>query len=118
MNNVHEISMLLDFYGLMLTQRQYEIMDLHYNNDYSLAEIAEQLNISRQGVYDNIKRGREALNELEIKLGLVNKFGEQRAKAKELLNLIGEIDKTKLDEKDQSKLFLVTEGIKEIINKV
>ena len=43
MDNVYKMSMLLDFYGQMLTKRQYEIMDLHFNSDYSLGEIASAL---------------------------------------------------------------------------
>ncbi len=69
-----EIAMLLDFYGQLLTPRQYEILDLHYNSDFSLGEIAEQLGISRQGVFDGVKKGKEALKQLEQKLGLVNRF--------------------------------------------
>jgi len=76
MDNVYEISLLLDFYGQLLTKRQYEILDLHFNNDYSLGEIAEQLSISRQGVYDSVKKGKAVLNEMEQKLGLVKKFSE------------------------------------------
>ena len=49
-------SMLLDFYGELLTDKQRECLDLHYNEDLSLSEIAEQLGISRQGVWDNIRR--------------------------------------------------------------
>lgn len=61
MDNVYKMSMLLDFYGQMLTKRQYEIMDLHFNSDYSLGEIAQHFNISRQGVHDNIKGAKEYL---------------------------------------------------------
>ena len=52
-------SMLLDFYGELLTDKQRECFDLHYNEDLSLSEIAEQLGISRQGVWDNIRRAEE-----------------------------------------------------------
>jgi predicted DNA-binding protein YlxM (UPF0122 family) len=50
MENVFEITMLLDFYGQLLTKRQFDIMDLHYNDDLSLGEIAEQLEISRWSI--------------------------------------------------------------------
>lgn len=69
-----EIAILLDFYGQLLTPRQYEILDLHYNSDCSLGEIAGQLHISRQGVYDGVKKGKETLKNLEEKLGLVKRF--------------------------------------------
>ena len=49
MQDVLRITLLLDFYGKLLTRRQYDIMDLHYNGDYSLGEIADHLNITRQG---------------------------------------------------------------------
>ena len=67
-------SMLLDFYGELLTRKQRECYDLHYNEDYSLSEIAEELNISRQGVWDNIRRAESALTETEEKTGLVARF--------------------------------------------
>ena len=50
-------SLLLDFYGELLTDKQRECCELHFNEDLSLAEIAEQCGISRQGVWDNIRRG-------------------------------------------------------------
>ena len=58
-------SMLLDYYGELLTQRQRECYELHYNEDLSLSEIAEQCGISRQGAWDNIRRADEALEKLE-----------------------------------------------------
>lgn len=73
MQETFKISMLLDFYGKLITARQYEIIDMHFNEDYSLGEIAERLKISRQGVYDNIRKGSMILNEFEIKLGLIER---------------------------------------------
>ena len=57
-------SMLLDFYGELLTDKQRECFDLHYNEDLSLSEIAEQLGISRQGVWDNIRRAESVLEDV------------------------------------------------------
>jgi len=68
--------MLLDFYGELLTEKQREAMDLYYNEDLSLAEIAEPLDISRQGVRDSIKRGEKQLEDLENTLGLAKRFRE------------------------------------------
>ena len=65
-----EISVLLDYYGGMLTDKQRDVIDLYYNQDLSLAEIAEHEKISRQGVRDNIKRGEAYLTELEENLHL------------------------------------------------
>lgn len=67
-------SMLLDYYGEILTDKQRECYDLHYNEDLSLAEIAEQLGISRQGVWDNIRRAEAALESMEEKTGLIARF--------------------------------------------
>lgn len=71
-------SMLLDFYGELLTEKQRECFDLHYNEDLSLAEIAEQSGISRQGVWDNIKRAEATLTEIEAKTGLMKKFSDNQ----------------------------------------
>ena len=71
-------SLLLDFYGETLTDKQRECYDLHYNEDLSLAEIAEQLGISRQGVWDNIRRAEASLETLEEKTGLIARFTELR----------------------------------------
>ena len=104
MDNVYEISLLMDFYGQLITKRQYEILDLHYSNDYSLGEIAELLDISRQGVYDNVKKGRTLLIEFEKKLGLVKKFLRQKVKTEKALNKIRSMNTVNLDEDDRQKL--------------
>ena len=78
-------SMLLDFYGELLTDKQRECFDLHYNEDLSLAEIAEQLGVSRQGVWDNIRRAETAMEDIEAKTGLLRRFEENRRELESLL---------------------------------
>ena len=77
-------SMLLDFYGELLTEKQRECYDLHYNEDLSLSEIAEQSGISRQGVWDNIRRAEASLRQIEEKTGLIRRF-TQNQEARERL---------------------------------
>lgn len=69
-----EISVLLDFYGEMLTDKQQEVVELYHNEDLSLGEIAEHANITRQGVRDSIKRAETTLLHFEERLGLAKKF--------------------------------------------
>ena len=73
-------SMLLDFYGELLTQKQRDCFDLHYNEDLSLSEIANELGISRQGVWDNIRRAEAALTQIESKTGLIRRFIDTQRK--------------------------------------
>lgn len=70
MNKNLAMSDLLDLYGQLLTEKQRDMLELYYNDDLSLAEIAEHYEISRQGVHDSIKRGEESLEEYERVLGL------------------------------------------------
>ena len=78
------ISVLMDFYGDLLTQKQRDTLDLYYNKDFSLAEIAQDIDISRQGVRDFIKRGENQLIEYESKLRLVEKYNKISKKLSEL----------------------------------
>ena len=71
-------SMLLDFYGELLTEKQRTCFDMHYNEDLSLSEIAEMLGISRQGAWDNIRRAEMAMEDVEKKTGLIGRFEENR----------------------------------------
>ena len=80
-----EMSLLFDFYGETLTEKQRELFDLYYNEDLSLAEIAEHAGITRQGVRDSIKRAEHALREMEEKLGLVTRYGGTERCAEELM---------------------------------
>lgn len=81
-----EMSLLFDFYGETLTEKQRELFDLYYNEDLSLAEIAEHAGITRQGVRDSIKRAEHTLREMEEKLGLVARYGGTERCAEELMH--------------------------------
>ncbi len=67
-------SLLIEIYRAMLTDKQYSVMDMYFNFDYSLTEIAENESISRQGVLDIIKRSEQKLIEYEQKLGMMKKY--------------------------------------------
>lgn len=82
------ISVLMDFYGELLTDKQRDTLDLYYNRDYSLAEIAQDLDISRQGVRDFIKRGEKQLAEFEEKLGMADKYEKISADIERLESLL------------------------------
>ncbi len=71
-------SLLLDFYGELLTEKQRLACELHWNEDLSLSEIAEQEGLSRQGVWDILHRAEAALGEYEAKTGLVGRHLERR----------------------------------------
>ena len=94
-NQPYRMTMLFDFYGELLTERQKEFFDLYYNEDLSLAEIAENYGISRQGVRDVIVRAEAAMTEIEDRTGIIRRFlrcleavsnAEQAAEAIEKIN--------------------------------
>ncbi len=74
-----ELSYLIDFYGDVLTDKQRDVMEQYYNDDFSLAEIAENFGISRQGVRDSIKRGEAILLDLEEKVGFARRYRDIQA---------------------------------------
>ncbi|NLX70905.1 MAG: putative DNA-binding protein [Clostridiales bacterium] len=76
MEKLAEMAILLDIYGELLTSKQRDMLDLYYNHDLSLTEIAETHNISRQGVHDLIKRGEQSLYKLDKKLNYYMKWSQ------------------------------------------
>jgi predicted DNA-binding protein YlxM (UPF0122 family) len=76
-----EITLLLDYYGEMLTDKQRELIGSYYNDDLSLAEIAQNEGITRQGVRDAIKRAEAQLTEMEQRLHFAERFREIHAAA-------------------------------------
>ena len=82
------IAYLLDFYGDVLTERKKEVLDMYYNEDLSLAEIAEQIGISRQGVRDLIKKAEDELLFLEEKLGLAKRMSALKKHSDNMLSIV------------------------------
>ncbi|WP_066193959.1 MULTISPECIES: putative DNA-binding protein [Gracilibacillus] len=78
---------LYDFYQKLLTQKQRNYMEMYYLEDFSLGEISESSNVSRQAIYDNIRRTEQMLENYEEKLGLYQKFQDRQTLLKEILEL-------------------------------
>ncbi|TYO95190.1 YlxM family DNA-binding protein [Desulfallas thermosapovorans] len=93
MDKVIMMTLLYDFYGPLLTERQQRFIELYYGNDYSLGEIAENYGVSRQAVHDTLKRAEHILTNYENKLGLIDKFLAQRNKLAEVARLLEETRK-------------------------
>ena len=85
-NQAYRMTLLFDFYGDVLTDRQKEFYDLYYNEDLSLAEIAENYGITRQGVRDVIVRAEAILTDLEDKTGLIRRFHALRSQLDEVIH--------------------------------
>ena len=91
MDAVHML-LLFDYYGEMLTERQRMCLDLRYNQDLSLAEIAGELGVSRQGVHDNIIRAEAHLQRMEEKTGCVRRYLHSRSAMQEIAQLAKALD--------------------------
>lgn len=92
-NDIARQSLLYDFYGALLTKRQREVMELYHEENLSLAEIAEEFGISRQGVHDTLKNAHKALEGYEEKLGLMERFTKTSAAINEIDENIGQLIK-------------------------
>ena len=86
-----EFSVLLDYYGAVLTDKQRAILTEYYDEDLSMAEIAENYGITRQGVRDAIKHGEATLTDMETRLGYARREGAQRADLERLEQLVMEV---------------------------
>ena len=87
-----EMLLLFDYYGDMLTERQRMCLDLRYNQDLSLAEIAEELGVSRQGVHDNITRAEAHLAKMEAKTGCVRRNLQSRQAMQAILSVAKDLE--------------------------
>ena len=107
-----QISMLNEFYGKLLTVKQYEIIDNYYNQDLSLSEIAENNKITRQAVRDILKKGEKKLFEYEEKLQFMKRTLNQE---KKIANVLAELTKIKNNDSDK-QIANVLEYIKRELN--
>ena len=106
-----QISMLLQIYGKMLTEKQYELANGYYNDDLSLSEIAENNNITRQAVRDVIKKGENKLFELEEKLSFMDRMLKQDKKIQQILRELCKIQEGSSDKKIEKILNNVTKEL-------
>ncbi len=91
-------TMLLDVYGMLLTDKQRETLDFYYNEDLSLGEISEETGITRQGVMNCIKKCEQRLLELEKSLGLVERFTQLKTDTEKLEAVVSLTDTDKKSE--------------------
>lgn len=97
MEKILELTLLYDFYGELLTEKQKKICELYYLDDLSLGEISEQQGISRQGVHDTLKRSEKQLYNYEKKLNLVSRFVNQRKNVENIIDIIDSLKDNRYD---------------------
>ncbi|MGM0502197.1 MAG: YlxM family DNA-binding protein [Bacillota bacterium] len=99
-DRVVKIGKLFEFYGSLLTDRQQEFIELYYYHDLSLGEIAEEQDISRQAVYDNLKRSEQALEEYEQQVELVKYYDNIQSQIDKLEKVTESLESKLTDEED------------------
>lgn len=97
MDDILQLTLLYDFYGELLTEKQKQVYEMHYQNDLSLTEIGEELSISRQAVRDQLKRTERILLDYEEKLQLVSRFQAQKKAVREMKRIMEDMEKKNPD---------------------
>ena len=115
LENSVKISILLEIYGKLLTPKQFELLDDYYNNDLSLSEIAENENITRQAVRDNLKKGERKLFDCEEKLEIMKKKKMQEEQIAIILSEISSLTKNSTDEEVELVLEDVKKKLKYVV---
>ncbi len=105
-------SLLLDFYGNMLTEKQRQIMSMYIECDTSLSEIAAELNTSRQAIYDAVKSSEKILVSFEEKLNCVEKYLDNRAI---IIETIKTLDDMPLAGENNKKVQIIIENLKKVL---
>ena len=94
-----EMTLLFDYYGSMLTDKQQQCFDMRYNQDLSLGEIAETMGVSRQAVCDNLARTEALLRKMEQNIGCISRSLKTRKTVQELLSIAESLSNPALSEK-------------------
>ena len=115
-----EISVLYDFYNQLLTEKQRNIVDLYYNQDLSLGEIADEFGVSRQAVYDILKRTEKLLYQYEEKLNFIRLTDIKNKKISEILDNIisleNELGLISSSEKLAKQIFYIKDELYKFLN--
>lgn len=114
MDEILHLTLLFDFYGELLTEKQKQVFALHYQDDLSLTEIGEELSVSRQAVRDQLKRTEKILLDYEQKLGLVARFQAQKKEVRQMLDIMEEMETEGLSDTQLRQ----TERIKKIAQSI
>lgn len=117
-NQAYRMALLFDFYGDVLTDRQKEFYDLYYNEDLSLAEIAENYGITRQGVRDVIVRAEGILTELEEKTGIIRRFHKMQEQFALLQSDLDRIKERNEEQLQDRPLFDLCQQMQETLNQL
>lgn len=107
------LSMLYDFYGALLKENNRRIFEAYIQEDYSISEIAEEMEISRQAVHDAVKRITKQLKGYEEKLGLLERFEQQRDEMKRLHECLQEMNISETDPRGQEIFQILSKIIEE-----
>jgi predicted DNA-binding protein YlxM (UPF0122 family) len=119
-NQTYRMTLLYDFYGDLLTDRQKEFYDLYYNEDLSLAEIAENYSITRQGVRDVIMRAEAILTATEEKTGIIRRFHKMQEHiqtVQDSLDKVMALNQDKYQDDALEALCLQMQGAVELLKK-
>ena len=111
MDDILQLTLLYDFYGELLTEKQKQVYELHYQDDLSLTEIGDELSISRQAVRDQLKRTEKILQDYEEKLQLVSRFQTQKKAVQEMKHIMEKKNPDADMVKALSKMKKIAEGI-------
>ena len=109
-DNIAFESLLYDFYGALLTDKQREVMELYHEENYSIVEIASELDISKQAVYDSLRKSDRTLRNYEEKLGLMRSLLETRDLIEAIDERIGDL----MACSEKAGSHEITKGLKEI----
>lgn len=107
------LSMLYDFYGALLKENNRRIFEAYIQEDYSISEIAEEMEISRQAVHDAVKRITKQLKGYEEKLGLLERFEQQRSEMRRLHECLQEMSISETDPRGQEIFQILSKIIEE-----